>query len=257
MSGMAFQRRRWTHQPLPFACKREVNITAKKLKNKCRSFIELEDLLAQKTLPCKPVGLDSTNHRGPQGNAIDNDDEKRLFDRAMADVKPIRTNKRCPNDPTPKANPVCSDDDDQEVIDKLEDLVSRGKGFKVSLTPEYIEGITNGESHHILKRLHQGHFAVQDHIDLHGFTIIEAQKAFDRFLHRSITHGMRTLLIVHGRGLSSPVGPVIKNHVSKWLTSGPWAKWVMAFASARACDGGTGATYVLLRNRPLSKKARK
>jgi hypothetical protein len=31
----------------------------------------------------------------------------------------------------------------------------------------------------------------------------------------------------------------------------------MAYASARACDGGAGATYVLLRERPLKRRFRK
>jgi DNA-nicking Smr family endonuclease len=64
-------------------------------------------------------------------------------------------------------------------------------------------------------------------------------------------------LIIHGRGLSSPGEPVIKAKVAQWLSSGPWKKWVVAFASARMCDGGSGASYVLLRRRPLGKRHRK
>jgi DNA-nicking Smr family endonuclease len=69
--------------------------------------------------------------------------------------------------------------------------------------------------------------------------------------------GKRALLIIHGRGLSSPVKPILKSKVYLWLTTSPWHKWVIAFTSARACDGGAGATYVLLRQKPLSKRLRK
>jgi DNA-nicking Smr family endonuclease len=69
--------------------------------------------------------------------------------------------------------------------------------------------------------------------------------------------GKRSVLIVHGRGLSSPSKPVLKAKVYEWLTSGQWRKWVIAFSSARSYDGGTGATYVLLRQRPLTKRFRK
>jgi DNA-nicking Smr family endonuclease len=62
------------------------------------------------------------------------------------------------------------------------------------------------------------------------------------------------ILIIHGRGLSSPAGPVLKTKVIQWLTTGPWRRWVMAFASARLCDGGAGATYVLLRRQPTTKR---
>jgi len=65
------------------------------------------------------------------------------------------------------------------------------------------------------------------------------------------------VMIIHGRGLSSPSEPVLKTRVFQWLQSGPWRKWVMAFASARWCDGGAGATYVLLRKRPLARRHRK
>jgi DNA-nicking Smr family endonuclease len=49
----------------------------------------------------------------------------------------------------------------------------------------------------------------------------------------------------------------LKTQVIGWLSRGPWRKWVMAYASARSCDGGTGATYVLLRSRPLTRRYRK
>jgi DNA-nicking Smr family endonuclease len=65
------------------------------------------------------------------------------------------------------------------------------------------------------------------------------------------------VLIVHGRGLSSPAKPVLKTKVIEWLTCGPWRKWVIAFTSARSFDGGAGATYVLLRQRPVTRSKRK
>jgi len=76
-------------------------------------------------------------------------------------------------------------------------------------------------------------------------------------LNKSIVAGRRAVLIIHGRGLSSPHEPVLKTKVYQWLTSAPWHKWVIAFTSARLCDGGAGATYVLLRQQPLTKRFRK
>jgi len=78
-----------------------------------------------------------------------------------------------------------------------------------------------------------------------------------RFLKEALSSGKRAVLIVHGRGLSSPEEPVLKTKVKEWLTSGRWRKWVMAFTSARACDGATGATYVLLRQRPATRRYRR
>jgi DNA-nicking Smr family endonuclease len=64
------------------------------------------------------------------------------------------------------------------------------------------------------------------------------------------------VLIVHGRGLNSKDNvPVLKERLKSWLAHGSIGKIVLAFTTARACDGGAGALYVLLRRarggRPL------
>ena len=100
-------------------------------------------------------------------------------------------------------------------------------------------------------------FSIQDHIDLHGYVSSDAYHALDVFLKKSVLNGIRAVLIVHGRGLSSPGDPVLKNNIIKWLTRGKWRKWVLAYTSARSYDGGAGGTYVLLRNRPLPKRLRR
>jgi len=52
--------------------------------------------------------------------------------------------------------------------------------------------------------------------------------------------------IIHGKGLGSgPRGPVIKQAVNVILRR---TDPVIAFCSARAVDGGTGAIYVLLQS---------
>ena len=57
-----------------------------------------------------------------------------------------------------------------------------------------------------------------------------------------------SVLIIHGRGLNSKDQvPVLKTRLAQWLARGSWARLVLAFTSARPCDGGAGALYVLLR----------
>jgi DNA-nicking Smr family endonuclease len=147
--------------------------------------------------------------------------------------------------------------DESEVLLHLSELIKNGKGFVVADTAEYIEGTGYNVNRDIARRLHSGDFAIQDYIDLHGQTVESAQTLFDQFFKESIASGKRMVLIIHGRGLSSPADPVLKTKVIQWLTSGPWRKWVLAYASARLCDGGAGATYVLLRNRPATRRLKK
>jgi DNA-nicking Smr family endonuclease len=187
----------------------------------------------------------------------DAQDERALFEEAMADVERISQNI-CAELNYPKCLVSEPDQtDDTEVLLHLEKLVETGKGFVVADTAEYVEGIGYNVNREVAKRLHKGEFSLQGHIDLHGLTVEHARQVFEHFLKESIAAGKRMVLIVHGRGLSSPAAPILKSKVIEWLTTGPWRKWVMAFTSARLCDGGTGATYVLLRKRPATSRFKK
>ncbi|MGD8541206.1 MAG: Smr/MutS family protein [Desulfobacteraceae bacterium] len=185
--------------------------------------------------------------------------DRELFLRAMAGVTPLKSNLR--RKPRPSANPQPEGGEDlaaeADDLAALAELVRSGKGFTVSGTPEYMEGIGACAHPEITRRLHRGDFAIQHFIDLHGLTVAQAAEAFDSFMRTAVRSGLRGVLVVHGRGLSSPGRPVLKRKVNRWLSSGPWRKWVIAFASARSCDGGAGATYVLLRRRPLPKRHRR
>ncbi|MFP4308768.1 MAG: Smr/MutS family protein [Desulfococcaceae bacterium] len=184
-------------------------------------------------------------------------DEHRLFAEAMSDVTPIAQTGWVPA--APAAPPAEAEEaiPDDEPLRRLRELVECGNGFVVSDTPEYMEGRGPHVGAEVVRRLHRGDFSIQDHVDLHGLNVREAGEAVDRLLARALRERKRAVLIVHGRGLSSPVEPVLKKKVRQWLTGGPRRKWVMAFASARRCDGGAGATYVLLRNRPATRRERK
>ena len=70
----------------------------------------------------------------------------------------------------------------------------------------------------------------------------------ERFIAESHARGLRCLRIVHGRGLNSPGGvSVLKSSLPRWLARGQARRIVLAYTSALPNDGGTGASYVLLR----------
>jgi DNA-nicking Smr family endonuclease len=96
-----------------------------------------------------------------------------------------------------------------------------------------------------MRRLRRGLYPVEDELDLHGFNQAEARRRLADFLARSRDGGCRCVRIVHGKGYRSGArGPVLKTAVNLWLRR---HMDVMAFVSARAIDGGSGAVYVLLR----------
>ena len=223
-----------------------------------KSFKDLKALLDKEAFP-------STEHDASNPTPEENHEEtppepvteEQLFMEAMADVTPLTGKARAEIEPEARLPIDFDDNTDSETIKKLENLVKHGKGFVVSHTPEYIEGTGYQVHPEITERLHRGDFSIQAHIDLHGLTVETAQEAFEKFIKTSILTGKRAVLVVHGRGLSSPGVPVLKTKLYEWLTLGPWRKWIIAFSSARRCDGGAGATYILLRQRPLTKRFRK
>jgi len=125
--------------------------------------------------------------------------------------------------------------------------------IKVWLTSEYIEGRAPGVSRRIVKALREGRFAIKRTLNLRGMFVEEAKKAFEEFMKEAIINGDSCVLIVHGRGLSSKQEPILKSKVKEWLEKGPYRKYVLAYSSARPCDGGLGATYVLLSSKPIRK----
>jgi DNA-nicking Smr family endonuclease len=216
-----------------------------------RPFQHLKILLERESIPIKPSPLSGTGS-SVQGS-LGPRQESALFKAAMTGVKEISRNN-CPEmTPQPPDQTSGGNDAESEPSKQLKNLIKTGTGFIVSHTPEYIEGTGYCVNPGVAKRLHRGEFSIQAHIDLHGLSVVDARRALDGFLYESILTGKRTVIIIHGRGLSSPAEPILKTKVHQWLTSSPWSRRVIAFSSARLCDGGTGATYVLLRRRPLKK----
>jgi len=181
--------------------------------------------------------------------AVDTPSDVDLFRRAVADAKPLADHQRDRVEQAAPASPPRQiSDADAEALAELCDLVSGQAPFDITSTDEHIEGTVVGLDPRLLRRLRNGEFACQDHLDLHRMTTEEARPAVEQFLVRSYKSGRRCVLIIHGRGRNSKDQiPVLKPRLTQWLTRGQWAHWVLAFTTARPCDGGVGALYVLLR----------
>lgn len=183
---------------------------------------------------------------------------ERVFKDAMADVSPPSWKGReiVPAAPPPKKPARFLEQEEMEVYAQLVDLVEGEGPFEVSWTDEYVDGAIVGLSPKILGRLRRGEFSYQAYTDLHGCKKEEGREKSIRFVKQSFALRHRCILIVSGRGLNSKdKEPVLKQGLVRWLTRAPLKRFVLAFASARAYDGGAGAFYVLLRrnegNTPL------
>lgn len=211
-----------------------------------RPFKFLGKLLAERNIHLPEVSLPDLPVR-----RLTPREERLLFRQAMADVIPLADRRIVPPVRSIQSSDAQTiEDPDAEAIRQLRKLVETGEGFVLRHTAEYVEGSTGWMPPEMFRRLHGGYFSIQDHVDLHGLNLTAAKTHLDRFLERAIAAGKRAVLVVHGRGRCSPGPPVLKQNLTRWLVSGRWKRWVIAFTSARSHDGGTGATYVLLRRRP-------
>ena len=155
----------------------------------------------------------------------DDDRATREFREAMRDVRRLpRAGKTARAVPKPPAKARFTRADQVEVL-------------RESLLPPADEALLSTGDELSFRRPHVP--------DLHGMTGAEAKAALREFVAESLEQRWRCVRVVHGKGRrSGPRGPVLKNVVNHWLRR---ADDVLAFGSARAVDGGSGAIYVLLR----------
>ncbi|HFB84034.1 MAG TPA: DNA mismatch repair protein MutS [Thermodesulfatator sp.] len=206
-------------------------------------FSALKDLVDKDSLP-------SLDRLLPEP-ARDEAEDEACFKAAMAGVKPLSGHRRIVGWPFGSSLALKRKDDSCKELN-LSDV-----SLRVEDLPEYIEELVCGTNPLILTYLREGLVSPQRHLDLHGLSVDQAQAALETFLRESVAAGCHCILIIHGRGLSSPRGPVLKGLVQRWLSRSFWRRYVVAFASAPPYDGGPGATYVLLRQRPAGKKHRR
>lgn len=170
------------------------------------------------------------------------DDDAALFREAVGDVRAVRDDK-VHHDTRPK-RPVLRhrDADDRAVMDALLDDLSEVDFLE---TGEHLAYTRPGVQRGVLRKLKSGRYSIQAEIDLHGFTVDEAREALSAFLLDARASHRLCVRVIHGKGRrDKDQGPRLKPAVNQWLQRN---KQVLAFCSARASDGGTGAVYVLLR----------
>ena len=172
--------------------------------------------------------------------------DKETFARAMRGVRRLKYEERAPVRRSRPATASMTRTARREVLreslmgsDDLPDALEQ-LGEEVSYRRESLPERT-------FRQLRRGRFRIEDETDLHGLTAAQARMQLRVFIVESAARGLGCVRVIHGKGLrSGPRGPVLKTRVQHWL-----ARWeeVLAFVSARARDGGSGAVYVLLRRR--------
>jgi DNA-nicking Smr family endonuclease len=103
------------------------------------------------------------------------------------------------------------------------------------------------------RALSKGKRAPQASLDLHGMTLVAAERAVSRFLAESAGQDLRLVLIVTGKGTRLEGGRMfggrIRAEFPAWLERSDNRAVVAGVRAAHPRHGGSGAFYVLLRRR--------
>ena len=169
------------------------------------------------------------------------EDDKDLFRRAVAGARPLVHDRHAPTRPQADPRAAFRRADERAVLEEL--LLHQAADLDVE-TGDEILFRRSAVPDRVLRDLRRGRFAIEDELDLHGLVADEARVVVRDFLAACVARRLCCVRIVHGKGRGSgPRGPVLKHVVNLWLRR---MDDVIAFASARPDDGGTGAVYVLL-----------
>lgn len=86
----------------------------------------------------------------------------------------------------------------------------------------------------------------QRSLDLHGLTVKEALTSLEQFITRCRKERIRKILIIHGKGLHSENGPVLKEEILKYLRSN---SSIGEIGTPGRAEGGSGASWAIIRQR--------
>lgn len=184
------------------------------------------------------------------------EDERALFELELGGVKPLKQEGRVVQSKrTVLADEALLNRREAAVVGKVADRNSLDVDGIVALDPWYVldfkrPGIQNG----VFRKLKQGRYDSEARLDLHRMRVVQARVAVFEFIEQSIELGLRTVMIVHGRGekkAEKEQSAILKGCVNHWLQE---LDAVQAFHSAQPQHGGTGAAYVLLRKSEQQKQ---
>ena len=184
-------------------------------------------------------------------------DEDKGFIDEMADVVPLKREARV----AVRGRTASGRDTSQElrrqaaVEDSQRDRNILTEGAVIPLDSWYVldfkrPGVQNG----VFRKLKQGRYESEARLDLHRMTAAIARRELFWFLEEAFKLGLRTVLIIHGKGQTSAEkerSSILKGCTDQWLRE---LDMVQAFHSAQPRHGGTGAVYVLLRKSEEKKR---
>ncbi|MDP4918091.1 MAG: DNA endonuclease SmrA [Haliea sp.] len=184
------------------------------------------------------------------------DDESELFFQEVADVLPLKRERRVSLTPGGDERDSSLDARRQAAVTgTVPDRNLLSDRDAAPLDAWYVlefkrPGVQNG----VYRKLRQGRYEQEARLDLHRMTVAIARRELFAFVEQCHELGLRSVLLIHGKGerkVERERSAVLKGYVHVWLQEIPI---VQAYHSAQPQHGGTGAVYVLLRKSEEQKR---
>ena len=99
-----------------------------------------------------------------------------------------------------------------------------------------------------MRQLKRGSLRIDEELDLHGYLKDEALQRLRHFIASAYARGVQAVLVITGKGINSPEGPVLPGAVASWLRE-QGKGMVAEFHPAPREKGGSGAFVAFLRKR--------
>ena len=182
-----------------------------------------------------------------------NEDDEQLFRDAYSDVDPLKATSvkasvKVAAKPTPG---TLHRREAAQQLDSDPNTLS-DEHIPCVLPYDPISYRRDGVQHGVFKKLRLGLYDLEARLDLHQLSLQQARNAVFYFIRESHQYGLRTLIILHGKGARNTEKPaLLKSATAYWLCQ---MDEILAYHSAMQHHGGTGAVYVLLRKSEQSKR---
>ncbi|MBP9691839.1 MAG: Smr/MutS family protein [Alphaproteobacteria bacterium] len=125
--------------------------------------------------------------------------------------------------------------------------LSKGRLTPRSLSRRVPEGPIPLQAPQPFERRKLRHIKIEARLDMHGMTLEEGYGALERFLIHSQDKGLKTVLVITGKGALSAENTLRRN-LPRWLEETSLRHLISSFHHpAKPQDGGHGAYYVGIR----------
>ncbi|HET7319350.1 MAG TPA: Smr/MutS family protein [Nitrospirota bacterium] len=186
----------------------------------------------------------------PLKKVLQSEDDSALFLRAVSGARRMTMEEEIDagplRQPTPDKQDAALPEDRELFLKAMQKIGTTFTGRQPE--EEELEGKQRRSPTSRMRQLKRGSIRIGDELDLHGFLKDEALARLERFIASAYQRGLDAVLVITGKGVNSPEGPVLKGAAATWL-GGRGKGMVAEFSPSPRDKGGSGAFVVFLKKK--------